>query len=208
MDLLTFTKGDQAVKLTTRLALVYCVVITIAFIASFFIQTKEISKITEKMLVIDTRGQVYNANSISGADARIYEYKNHIKMFYTYWYSFDENSFKEHIEAGLHLIGDRGKELLNEYNDEQVEKKLSEKNLRYETKITDIVIDMNTNPVSGRIEGIQSGKRARGSISRKLCARFTLEDVSRSEENLHGCKIVAWEIYESTVINENEKSNE
>lgn len=206
MDLITFNKGNQAVKFTTMLALVYCVVITIAFIVSFLIQTKEISKITEKLLVIDTKGQVYNTNSINSADARIYEYKNHVKMFYTCWYSFDQGSFPGHIEAGLHLIGDRGKELLNEYNSGQVLQKLTEKNLRYEVKITDIVVDMSTNPVSGRIEGIQIGKRARGSISRKLCAKFTLEDVSRTEENLHGCQIETWEIYESSVINE--KTNE
>lgn len=203
MNLITFNNGNQTVKNTTRLAGIFCLCISIAFISATISISKKIEQVSKKMLVIDTRGQIYNTDIVNSSTTRIFEYKNHVKMFYTYWYSFDENNYKEHIEAGLQLIGDRGKELFNEYKDQQVEKILSEKNLHYDVKITNIAIDMNTIPVSGHIEGIQTGKRARGSISRKLSAKFTLDDVSRSEENMHGCKIITWDIYESSILNDN-----
>lgn len=203
MNLTTLESGNKTVKYTTFLALFYCVIITLAFIIALLYQSSKITDVTKNMLVIDTKGQLYDATTTNSSDARIFEYENHIKMFYTYWYSFDENTFKEHIEKGLYLIGEKGKELLNEYVDLGVERSLSEKNLRYDVQITDISIDMNTVPASGYIEGIQTGRRAKGLGSRKLCVKFTLYDVARSRTNIHGCKIDNWEIYESSIINEN-----
>lgn len=204
MELQTFRNGNQTVKITVILSVCYCAVLTLAFIISLFFISKEIDKVPEKMLVIDTKGQVYNTSIINSSDGRIFEYKNHIRMFYSLWYSFDENNYSKNIEAGLQLIGDRGKELLNEYNDQQVAKQLAEKNLIYKVSIDNIVINMDSNPVSGKIEGIQMAQRKKGKISRTICVKFTLEDVSRSDGNVHGCKIISWDIYESHIIKEGE----
>lgn len=207
---LTFLKnGNNAVKTTTRLALIYCIVISGAFISGYYFIAKEISSVSEKMILIDTRGQVLESSVINSGQGRIFEYENHVRLFYTYWYSFSESSFKNHINAGLNLIGEKGKELYNEYKDQNVERLLSEKNLQCEVQITDIKIDMNTLPVSGYIEGIQTIRRAKGIISRKLNVKFTLYDTdSRTRDNIHACKIDDWEIYESSVIKNDENGNE
>jgi len=197
MELTVLKNGNNVVKTTTYLALIYCIVISGAFISGYYFIAKEIRSVTEKMILIDTRGQVLESSVINS------------RLFYTYWYSFSESSFKNHIEAGLNLIGEKGKELYNEYKDQNVERLLSEKNLQCEVQITDIKININTLPVSGYIEGLQTIRRAKGIISRKLNVRFTLYDTdSRTKNNIHACKIDEWEIYESSVIKNDENGNE
>lgn len=208
MELTTLKNGNKAVKLTTLLAFTYCIVITAAFIAGYYFISKEIGRISEKIILVDTKGQVLEGTVIDSKDGRVYEYENHVRLFYTYWYSFSEASFKKNIESGLKLIGEKGKELYNEYKDQNVERLLTEKNLQCETQITNIKIDMNTIPVSGYIEGIQTIRRAKGIISRNLNIRFTLYDTdSRTRENIHACKIDSWEIYESSIIKDSDNDN-
>ncbi len=209
MELTILKNGNKAVRMTTCLALIYCIIISMASIAGYYFISKEIRNVTGKMILIDTRGQVLEGSVINLREGRVFEYENHVRLFYTYWYSFSESSFKNHIEAGLNLIGEKGKELYNEYKDQNVERLLSEKNLQCEVQITDIKIDMSTLPVSGYIEGIQTIRRAKGLVSRKLNVRFTLYDTdSRTRSNIHACKIDEWDIYESSVIKNDQDGNE
>ena len=130
---------------------------------------------------------------------RAYEYEDHVKRFVQLWYSFDENNYERHLNEALNLIGNKGKELLNEYNDVNMLNTLIQKNIRYEVSINDISIDMATLPVSGEITFTQTGLRSRGGLSREIKARFTLYDVSRSRDNSHGAKIEKWDVnYYST----------
>ena len=39
---------------------------------------------------------------------------NHVKTFVTNWYAFDESNYEKNISLALNLIGNKGKELLNE----------------------------------------------------------------------------------------------
>lgn len=94
----------------------------------------------------------------------------------------------------MNLIGNRGKELLSEYNDINMHNSLIQKNIIYSVTIKDIRVDMKTVPVSGEILFTQTGYRARGGVSRDVLAKFTLYDVSRSRENSHGVKIESWEV--------------
>ena len=68
-------------------------------------------------MVLDTSGQVYDVAAIESAAMRKYEYENHIKTFVSLWYSFDESTYEDNVTLALNLIGNRGKELYNEYND-------------------------------------------------------------------------------------------
>ena len=51
----------------------------------------------------------------------------------------------------------------------------------------------------------QTGYRARGKISRKVEAEFSIYDVSRSEENAHGAKIEDWIVHYSAPIEDNQE---
>ena len=121
-----------------------------------------------KALVLDTSGQVYDVAAIESAAMRKYEYENHIKTFVSLWYSFDESTYENNVTLALNLIGNRGKELYNEYNDINMLNSLIQKNIRYGVIIKDIHINMQTVPISGDILFTQTGYRARGSVARDI----------------------------------------
>lgn len=130
-----FKGADDAVKLTIRLSAGYCIILTIAFASSIIFLINKIEKAYGQALVIDRQGEVYEASSLSASDMRQYEYMNHVKTFVTHWYAFDESSYEKNISLALNLIGNKGKELLNEYNDVNMLNSLIQKNIRYGVRI-------------------------------------------------------------------------
>lgn len=192
MDLTKFKTVDQSVKLTIYLSLGFSCILTIAYMVCFFYLTNKIDTAYTKALVLDRQGQVYETASVPAVAMRKFEYEDHIKTFVKAWYAFDESTYESNINSALNLIGNRGKELLNEYNDINMQNSLIQKNIRYQVIIKDIKIHTNTIPISGTINFVQTGYRARGSIARDVEVDFTLYDVSRSRENSHGAKIEDW----------------
>ena len=205
MDLMKFKGVDNAVKMTIRLSIGYCVILTIAFITCIIYQTIKLEKAYSQALVIDKNGEVYKASGMPASNMRRFEYINHIKTFVGKWYAFDENTYEGNIASALNLIGNKGKELLNEYNDVNMLNSLVQKNIRYGVSIDEITIDMGTIPVTGKILFTQTGYRARGKVSRKVEAEFSIYDVSRSEENAHGAKIEDWIVHYSAPIEDNQE---
>ena len=194
MDLTKFKTVDETIKITMIVAICCCLFMALAFTVAFIFQFKKIDEAYTKALVLDTSGRVYEATSVAAADMRKYEYEDHIKTFVLKWYAFDESTYESNIKSALNLIGNRGKELLSEYNDINMHNSLIQKNIIYSVTIKDIRVDMKTVPVSGEILFTQTGYRARGGVSRDVLAKFTLYDVSRSRENSHGVKIQSWAV--------------
>ena len=194
MDLMKFKTVDQAFKTTVMVAVICCLIMGVSFSAAAIYLSNKIDNVLEKALVLDASGQVYNATSIEVDAMRKFEYEDHIKKFVSLWYSFDESTYERNIEEALHLIGNQGKMLFNEYNDVNMLNSLIQKNLRYGIIIKDLRVDMQTIPVSGEVLFTQTGYRARGSNARDVSVKFTLYDVSRSAENSHGVKIDNWEV--------------
>ncbi len=207
MDLMKFKGVDNAVKMTIRLSIGYCIILTIAFVTCIIYQTIQLNEAYSQALVIDKNGEVYTSSGMPASSMRKYEYMNHVKTFVGKWYAFDENTYEKNIVSALNLIGNRGKELLNEYNDVNMLNSLVQKNIRYGITIDDIVIDMNTIPVTGKILFTQTGYRARGKVSRKVEAEFTIYDVSRSEYNAHGAKIEDWIVHYSAPMEDVKEEN-
>lgn len=207
MDLTKFKTIDQAFRITAISCIAITLVTAIAFLICFFHLSNKVEEAQSKLLVLDTSGQIYDATAVETSVMRKYEYENHIRTFVSLWYSFDESTYENNVTSALNLIGNRGKALLNEYNDINMLNSLIQKNIRYGIIIKDLTIDMQTVPVSGEILFTQTGYRARGSIARDIAAKFTLYDVSRSQENSHGAKIDYWDVRysEPREIQETEK---
>ena len=208
MDLMKFKGADNAVKMTIRLSVGYCIILTIAFATCIVYLTVKLEKAYSQALVIDKNGEVYEASGMPASHMRKFEYMNHVRTFVGKWYAFDENTYEKNIASALNLIGNKGKELLNEYNDVNMLNSLVQKNIRYGVTIDDIAIDMNTIPVTGRIVFTQTGYRARGRVSRKVEAEVSIYVVSRSEENAHGAKIEDWIVHYSAPIEDAKEDND
>ena len=179
----------------TKIVAISCTLISsIAFIAAYSMLYMRIEDLYSRVIVLDTSGKIYESISAPESYMRIYEYEDHVKTFVKKWYEFDEKNYEQNIAIGLELIGNRGKQLLSDYNDINMLNSLIQKNLSYTVKINEIKVDMNTIPVSGYIVFTQTGRRAHGTISRDIKAMFTLYDISRSRENSHGVKIEDWQV--------------
>jgi hypothetical protein len=194
MNLLNVRNTDQAFKTTRYLAIIFGVILLIAFIFCIVYFSNKIDEAYTKSYIFDNTGKVYTTGTVDTKEMRGFEYENHVKTFFLKWYSFDEGTYDGNIKEALELIGDKGKELLNEYNDVNILNTMIQKNIRYGATITDIKVDLNTIPISGKISGVQTGYRARGSVSRNIEVTFTLYDVARSQKNVHGCKIDQWNV--------------
>lgn len=200
MELKSLVSYKSAFELTKTIMVVIVIAFAVAMVGGFLLMQNKIDNIQKNVIIIDKGGQVYDAEMSRAKDMRVYEYINHIKTFYTLWYSFDESSYKPNIEKALYLAGDCGKEMLNVYRDENVERMLFEKNLRFDVTIKDVKIDMTTIPVTGYIIGEQKIKRQKGQLIRHLDCKFLIYDVDRSENNPHGCKVDNWSIYNKDLI--------
>lgn len=194
MKLTQFKTVDQAFKVTVISCLCFSLISGIAFVISIVYIYQKAERAYDHALVIDTSGKAYETTPVLASDMRAFEYEDHVKRFVRLWYAFDENSYEGNLNEALNLIGNKGKELLNEYKDVNMLNSLIQKNIRYEISIQDIHIDMSTLPVSGEIIFTQTGLRSRGGLSREIHASFTLYDVSRSRENSHGAKIDKWDV--------------
>jgi len=200
MKFQTFETAQASYKKTVGLSKFVILIMLLCFMVSNLFLGFLLYQAQKNVVVLDKNGHMYGTESSDMADMRKYIYEDYVKTFYTTWYSFNENNYDEHIEKGLKMIGETGKELFNEYNDLQLKSNIIQKNLRYEVKITKVEVDMNTKPISGRIEGIQTCIRAQGTKSRTMYVNFTIGDITASKENLQGCQIGEWKVYHSSEI--------
>jgi len=194
MDLQNFENINKMFRRNTVLMLIIVIVLAVAFVAGYVSLAQEVSKMKDTVLVLEKDGTANIASSVNADYMRVYEYENHIKTFIQLWYAFDENNYDSNIEQGLELLGDCGKNLYSQYKDMGMRNILTKNDIHYIADIKDIQVDMNTVPVSGTAKVIQTGVRTNGKASRMLDISFTLSDISRSRENVHGCKITSWEV--------------
>lgn len=186
----------------TRVLLIGLFLFFTVFMAIVLIYSNQkIKEAQNSVLVINPKsGQMFDVQTQSAADFRVYQYELQAKMVYGLWYSFDENNYDQNIESAMYLLGDCGREMLNSYLDENVKQMVMQKNIVFRVKIQRVKINMNTNPVSGFIEGQQIINRASGERIRNLFCKFTISDCNSSSNNQLGCKINDWEIYNSEKI--------
>jgi hypothetical protein len=199
LDILTnYRRATESLKTITLIAVIGCFIISSAI---FIYMQNELKVSKKKIYVIDSKGNVSSANEENiNTNIRVFEYENHVKTFYKLWYQLDQNTFKPNIEAALSLVGDCGKELFNEYKDQDLYSLLRSKNLVITVTIESVKIDINQKPFRGIIKGVQTIYRLKGEITRRMDCSFTLYDVDRSRENPHGVKIENWKVEDTSPV--------
>lgn len=189
----TVTKSLKVITITT-------IVICFLFSGGVFIYSQnELKKARNTIYAIDSKGNVSSAYGQEiNTNVRVFEYENHVKTFYKLWYQVDQNSYKANIEEALLLVGDCGKELYNEYKDQDLYGQLRSKNFIITVSIESINIDITQRPFRGYIKGVQTIKRLTAESSRNMNCSFTIYDVDRSKENPHGVKIENWKVEDNS----------
>lgn len=159
--------------------------------------------------IIDPKsGESYRAVQFEKASnpGRIFEYKNHVRLFHMLWFELDEFTYENNVEKGLNLIGNSGKELLDNYKKSDALRHLQEENMHTKYYIDSIKVDMNTVPVTGWCYGRQEVIKTGGKSMRKMWTKFTFIDLpNRSDENPHGVKLDNFSIEDRTQIEESQQ---
>jgi hypothetical protein len=132
---------------------------------------------------------------------REFEYRNHVTMFLHDWFEFDQFNFKEHINQGINYLGNCGPSMLNDYNTQDLGRRLIEKNMKCTIQIDSIQFDMGHVPVRGACFAIQTIASPAGSKQRKIYATFTMHDLEgRSNKNPHGVLIDDMKFFDTSTI--------
>lgn len=188
-NLENYKTSFELVKYIVIVVIIMCIGLT-GF--AIYYTEKQKQKYERLVYVMDKSGNIAIAQGLEQKETRIYEYENHVRMFFKLWYQFDEGSFVKNIESALPLTGETGKELLKQYEENNMLRQLKERNLNLTVSDIEIEVNEDTNPVSGRIQGTQIIRRGSNERKRMIMATFDLYDFSRSRENPHGIKIENW----------------
>jgi len=187
--LVSFKKANKMLRFIT----LGTVIAALLFAAVVFIRSTEIINNEKGIIyVIDKSGEINIALRSDENETRLYEYEDAIKNLYTWYYSFDEGSFKTNMEKCSSVFGTCGPKLIRLYEDDDTYTKLRTKNLRLTVDIKDPKIDITKNPVTGYMEGIQTTSMGDYNIKQKYEVAFTIYDVARTRKNPHGVKIENW----------------
>ncbi len=197
-SLVNYRTANSAMKIITIIAIVFAFVFSVWM---YLYSLKELKASKNKIYMLDAKGNAYAADEKNiDINTRAFEYEAHVKTFYNLWYSIDENSYKRNIDDALNLAGECGKEMYNEYKEQDLLNTLRSKNLSTTVEIKEIKIEVTQRPITGYIKGIQTIKRLGGEISRNMNCTFQLHDVDRSRENPHGVKIENWKVIDNSEI--------
>ena len=185
-----------------RLIAILSVISSLVFsIVVFVLCQLEINKNKHSIYVMKKDGSVVSATStLQSPEERGFEFQDHVRQFYKLWYELDQNSYKRNIDKGLLLVGDCGKELYNEYKEQDLYTLLNSKNISTSVEITEVKVNMSQYPAIGYIKGIQTIKRLNGEAKRNMNCTFTIYDMKRSDDNSHGAKIEEWKVVDNSPI--------
>lgn len=201
MKLNSLNSYKSGFDITKNLVLAIAIFFIVFMALTIYYTNQEIKKARNTVIVIDKKsGQLIDSETQQLADTREIEYAGQVRLAYNLWYSFDENNYDSNIEEAMYIFGDCGSEMLNQYNDEGVKSMVMEKNIRFSVRISNVSINMGSNPVTGTIEGTQTITRSKAKMTRNLFCKFTITDCNRSDHNAHGCKLDNWEIYNKEKI--------
>jgi len=197
MEIKNIMGYKSAFGLTKMIAIVSVVVMAVGLLAGYSIMVKQMEDSRNSMVIIDRKGNMFDADEIKYAQGRRYEYESQSKMVFNLWYGLDENSYDRNIEQALYLLGNCGKEMVDSYNQQQIKEKMMQKNFVMVAEVEGVEIDMFSKPVKGVIVGKQIVKRDKNEIARRIKCEFYVIDTDRSTENPHGCKLEGWKIVAS-----------
>lgn len=208
MELKSLTNYKLA---NASLRIIAIISIVLSFLFSSFIyyfSWKKLKESKETVYILDASGKAYLANE-KGIDinTRTFEYENHVKSFYKLWYQFDEFSYQRNIDEALYLIGECGREMYNEYKEQDLLNTLKSKNISTSVSISEVKIYNTTTPITGYIKGIQTIKRLGSTATRNMNCTFELNEVDRSKVNPHGCKIDNWKVLDNSISSDSTINN-
>lgn len=193
---------------TARLTLIIIVVLSLVLNGYVVYTTLDmVGKEREKIYVLDNGNTLQLALSKNSAANRVFELKNHLKMFHNLFFDLDPdpNAIKIQIKNALNLIDNSGK-LKNSIREENMfYHKLVDGNMSSKIHVDSINVYMKEKPYRAVYFAKQKIIRQSKVVFKNLITSCSFREVKRSDDNPHGFLIENYEILDNSIIQESER---
>ena len=198
-------KGLTNYKSAFSLLQIVIVVVIVALVSLmgfiYYSSQKTIKSLQNSIYIMDKSGAVAVGNRVGETPAaRLFEYRDQVKVFFHLWYELDASSFDENINSALNLVGKCGKILYSQYLDADLKKNLIVNGIYTKAIVDSIKFNTKEMPIRGIVYGRQKIIRKNSTIIRQLICTFSIHDINRSEINSHGALLDDWKIINNEII--------
>lgn len=146
-------------------------------------------KIGQKVYVVSSSG-TFPAVNKDNRQVSVYEARNQVKTFMRLMFAHDAATYQDNVEAALQLIDDiSGKRIYADFSKGEVRENYVRYNSHTTLEIDSVVLDMNTNPFTGKAYARQFLHYGNQQKMLPVGAKFELEPTFRSDINPFGLLI-------------------
>lgn len=188
------------------------IVVTVSFLVCCFFGYVLYDVSQNNIMVVDGQGDILSASKSSEDELLKIESDNHIRLFYSSFFSYDKSNYKKRCEKGLFLVGKSGQNLYQTYKLKGWYDVVINNDLIIESSVQSIKFDNKENQLLFEAFGVQ--KITRGNIieTRNLNIKGSISkhpNGRQIEINPHGLLIDNLIILDNSVIKKDDlKSDE
>ena len=179
-------------------------VIGLCLILTLFMAYKSYQLATQshQRIFILANGKALEAYAADRKDNVPVEARDHVKMFYHYFFTLDPDDkvINSNITKALYLADGSAKQQYDNLKENGYYTNLISGNISQEIQADSIIINTSDYPFHFRYKGVQKIIRPSTIVTRSLVTEGFLRNVSRSDNNSHGFLIERWRTLENADI--------
>lgn len=192
---------DKAIRSSILTSRISILLTFIAFLTSFAFAYYIYSNEAGKVFVLDDQGDISSATLTSRSEEVEAEADNHMRMFYSTFFSYDVVNVQENVDRGLELGGVSVRRLWETYKSNNFYNSVRQNNLIIKSSIDSTLFRLDKKPIQALVYGKQEVIRGDFIETRTLNIRCVLKEVSRvKKRNPHGYLIEKLTILDNSVI--------
>lgn len=182
------------------------IVVIISLLLSIFLAGMIFIVSQNKIMVVDGQGDILSASKSSEEGVFQIEADNHIRLFYSRFFSYDKTNYKQRVESGLSLAGKSSITLYETLKIKGWYDKIINNDLMIESYVQNIKFYNQDGQLNFQSKGFQKVIRGDFTEIRNLDLKGTVGKNSSGrvmEINPHGLIIDNISIIDNSVINSN-----
>lgn len=184
------------------------IVVIISLLLTLFLGAMIFIVSQNKIMVVDGQGDILSASKSSEEGVFQIEADNHIRLFYSRFFSYDKNNYKQRVESGLSLAGKSSITLYETLKIKGWFDKIVNNDLMIESYVQTIKFFNQDGQLKFESKGFQKVIRGDFTEIRNLDLKGTVGKNSSGrvmEINPHGLIIDNISIIDNSVINSNKE---
>lgn len=182
-----FQQADESANRLRKIMLfviVFCLIIVFMSVGCLFYFY---NLATSNIYVMDKGGNIATAFKQDIEGQKEVEIDNNIRIIYNTFFTYNSNNYKNQIDKGLNIMGEKGRLLFQTYKENQWFNNVAQNNLDISSIVDSIKIDAHDKPYHFKAYGRQFIRRFNIVEERRLWTEGEVYDVPRvMQKNPHG----------------------